>query len=118
MILAKRNENQFNQENIQWVYSRICKDFFEYKNDNFLYPSIKPNFNLYGWTHNMEKTIFPTENEKDVEKITSILETMKDMNMISHTEILMLKISYFKMSHWSHCVEMIFEFANPVIYIN
>ena len=117
MLLSKRNEGQFNQDNIQWVYSKICKEFFKYQSDNFLFPAAKPNYNIYGWTHNMERTLYPTENEKDVEKLVEILETMKSMNMISHTEIHGLKICYHKMSNWSHCVEIIIEFADPVIYI-
>ena len=116
-IPEKRNSKAFSNANIQMVYNKICR-MLPFGRNNFIYPAIEPDMALYGWYNDAEHAIFPNENLNNDEKVLELIKEMKTCNMISHDEVVEIKLKYHAVNQWAHQANIIFQFANPVKYMN
>ena len=117
LMKKKRNEPPFGPTNIQIIYDRICK-MLPFGRNNFIFPAIETDMALFGWFNSCEHTIFPNENLNNDEKIKDLLEEMKQKGMISHDEVIEIKLKYQAVNQWAHQANIIIQFNNPVKFMN
>ena len=116
MMLKQRNQPPFTPKNIQKV-DRVCK-MLPFGRNNFIFPATEPDMALYGWYNNCTHLIFPNENLNNGNEVMELLEDMKKKNMISHDEVAEIKFEYYAVNQWAHQANIIFQFENPVKFMN
>ena len=110
----RRNDKDFNRENLQWLYHTLCYNVIPFQAQNFVFPSIRPNYALYGWKKSTKMTLFPNEDPEKHEEMTNIFSELKKKGLFSHTEVKQLELHYHAISKWSHVAEIIVEFKNAL----
>ena len=113
----KRNRPPFTAKNIQRIYNQICK-MLPFGRNNFIFPAIETDMALFGWYNDCEHLIFPNENLNNEDDIKELLDSMLKENMISHDEVKEIKFQYSAVNQWAHQANIIFQFNNPVKYMN
>ena len=86
--------------------------------NNFVFPATETDMALYGWFNNCEHLIYPNENLNNDADIKELLSTMSKKKMISHDEVKEIKLQYQAGNKWAHQANIIFQFNNPVKYMN
>ena len=110
----RRNGVNFNRENLQWLYHRICHDVIPFQENNFVFPAIRPNYALIGWEASIKIDLFPNTDANKNEEMKKIFNELKEKRLFSHVEVKKMQLHYHVVSKWSHIAELIVEFRNVV----
>ena len=110
----RRNEKEFDQKNLQWLYHNICYNTIQFQAQNFLFPAMEPNYALYGWKKSTKITLFPNANPEKENEMKKIFEELKKRGLFSHVEVKQMELHYHAISKWSHVAEIVTEFKNVI----
>ena len=110
----QRNKMDFDRDNLQWLYHRICYEMIPFQVNNFVYPAIKPNYALMGWENSTKIKLFPNEDKEKEKEMVKIFKELKEKGLFSHVEVKNMMLHYHAVSKWSHIAELIVEFRNVV----
>lgn len=113
----ERNKGIFDGTSMQIMYNVAAKSI-EFTTANFVFPSADPTFALVGCKHDTKVMIWSEEfTKRRNAKGQDLIDKLKDLKMITSTDIKKIELNYKVVSKWSHVAEVILSFNDALDFL-